>query len=66
MLVKKEKVSTTTLYDVEFEGKLYKMKKEEDHITGLTDYELYLDGEEQDDELLDKILNPLNYYYENR
>jgi hypothetical protein len=62
MSVKKEKVSTTTLYDVEFEGKLYKMKKEEDYITGLTDYELYLDGEEQDDELLDKILNPLNRY----
>jgi hypothetical protein len=53
-----KKVVTTTLYDVEFEGKLYKMKKEEDHITGLTDYELYLDGEEQGDELLDKILTP--------
>jgi hypothetical protein len=65
-MTKLKKVVTTTLYDVEFEGKLYKMKKEEDHITGLTDYELYLDGEEQDDELLDKILNPLNYYYENR
>lgn len=62
MSAKIEKSLTTTLYDVEFEGKLYKIKKEEDHITGLTDYELYLDDEEQDDELLDKILNPLNWY----
>jgi hypothetical protein len=62
MSAKIEKSLTTTLYNVEFEGKLYKIKKEEDHITGLTDYELYLDGEEQDDELLDKILNPLNWY----
>jgi hypothetical protein len=60
MSFKIEKLSTTTLYDVEFEGKLYKMKKEEDHTTKShsADYELYLDGEEQDDELLDKILAP--------
>jgi hypothetical protein len=60
MSVKMKKVSTITLYDVEFEGKLYKLKKEEDHITGLYDHELYLDGVEQHSELLNKILNSLN------
>jgi hypothetical protein len=58
-----KKVVTTTLYDVEFEGKFYKLIKKEDHTTKShsADYELYLDGEEQDDELLDKILAPNIY-----
>jgi len=58
MSVKLEKIETTTLYNVEFENKSYKLVQIENNITGLCDYELYLDGVEQAEELLDKILMP--------
>jgi hypothetical protein len=56
-----KKVVTTTLYDVEFEGQLYRLVIEQDHILDKLECTLFdIDGEVQSDELVDKILNPLN------
>jgi hypothetical protein len=46
---------------VEFEGQLYRLVIEQDHILDKLECTLFdMDGEVQSDEFLDKILNPLN------